>query len=741
VTGGLHFELPQVLWLGGAPALVLLAAGARRLTGGGAGGRRATVLTALRAVAVAVLVLLAARPVAVARYDPDAPVRVALLLDSSRSMALAEAGRTRFEQLAALHRELVPALDAAGFEVASFLFAGDARRAAPAAVAAAAPDGDATDLAGAIAHALAADAEPPAALVAITDGAATESGHNRRALAALVRSATPLVAVGVGDDRGVPTLDLLRLDAPAAVPPRTSFRVTALLEAVTSGETPEIELLLLRRGRLVESRRVPPSHGSRLWTESFTVSEPEPGVVDYAVEVSAGGGVVVVHDRANRPVRVGEEEDFRVLFVQGALTWNLKFIGRALRTDPAVRLTGLSRTSESSWFRQSIESAEELAGGFPRDLAELAPFRVVILSELRSSELTGKQQEMLARHVGELGGGLLVIGGEPTFDASWRGSRLEELLPVTFDPGGAVSGLDRPFRLELSEPAVAHPAFRLVDGVDGAAAWRALPAFTHYGRVRAAKPGATVWARHSSDSGPEGRRIVIASQHYGAGISAVVTIRNLWRWRLAEASDPEHFDRFWRQFARFLGQAGAGGVEVHVDADALRPGADVRAVVERRPRPEADGVGEPAGLYRIRAVAPDGEVAGELTAELAPLRPAALSFRAAEAGVYRVEVTDGAGVLVATRPVEIRDSDREMLRTGRDLEALRQWAAASGGLALPLEELDGPDELVERLGGAVERLRAERWRPEPVGLSAPVLLVVLGALCAEWLLRKRWGLA
>ena len=121
-----------------------------------------------------------------------------------------------------------------------------------------------------------------------------------------------------------------------------------------------------------------------------------------------------------------------MLYIQGALTWDYKFISLALRNDQTIKLTGLTRTSKQSVFRQNVESAGELMNGFPTSLEELAPFRVVVLSNLRPADLTPAQQEVLARFCGELGGGVLMIGGPATFDGSWQSSRLEQLLPVVF---------------------------------------------------------------------------------------------------------------------------------------------------------------------------------------------------------------------------------------------------------------------------------------------------------------------
>ena len=76
-------------------------------------------------------------------------------------------------------------------------------------------------------------------------------------------------------------------------------------------------------------------------------------------------------------VRVSDEKDLRVLFVQGALTWDYKFIRIALTADPAIRLTGLSRTSTSSVFYQNVEDSDELKDGFPTKIEQLAPFSVM----------------------------------------------------------------------------------------------------------------------------------------------------------------------------------------------------------------------------------------------------------------------------------------------------------------------------------------------------------------------------
>jgi hypothetical protein len=739
----LRVALPLVLLIGLPAAAALVAASAVRLLRAGLPRGRTAALAALRGGALLLVIVLLARPEAEQREDPARRRTVAVLLDRSRSMSLREAGTARFERALRVAREgVLPALRAQGLTAEVVLFDATAVP-APLPPAGTAAQGPATDLASAIQQAAGSREPAPLALIALSDGAANRSEANASALSALVESRVPFVGVGFGADVGAPTLSLARLLAPPQVPPRQSFRVSALLQATGEGELPAFELVLLRDGRLAQTKRVAAGASARFWSEGFDLTEDVEGLHQYRVELRppASADLVTVARSAEAPVRVGREKELRVLFVQGALTWDFKFIGRALRGDPNVRVTGLSRTSTHSVFRQNVETAGELLNGFPKELSEIAPFRVVVLSDLKPADLQPEQQELLARFSGELGGGVLLLGGASTFDGSWQGSRLEQLLPVTFDTAGGVTGLDRPFHLRLTDAARRHPVFQLGEGAGALRAWDALPTFTQYGRVLAEKPGAVVWARHSEDTGPNGPRILMATQSYGSGTAAIVCVQNLWRWRLAKDGDPQTFDRFWRQLFRYLGQAGRQDVLVQVLDQELRPHADVRVLLERQPRPDAGAGGADPQAYSVRVRGPGGASVVEQKMALQPSHPVGLTFRAEDEGTYTVQVADAAGAAVASQPIEVRDTDRELARTGRDLPNLRQWAAASGGFAVAEEEAADAAALVARVVSEAHELVRRRARRVPLGWNAGVLALLMALLGGEWALRKRWGLA
>ncbi len=739
---GVGLEMPGVLAFGLPLLLVLLWLRLGLAPEGPATRPRRLVLAGLRVAGLAILLVLLARPYVLDAATPRARRQVVLLVDKSRSMALEEGGESRYRRAIVLARALQPALDRQGFKVEVQGFDAEASPLDLSRPETSGPFGTRTDLAGAFLQGTARGDPPPAALVALTDGAANRSEANDAALRALLETRTPVIAVGIGRDEGVRSLTLRRVSAPPRVLPREAFRVSVHLEA-TGGPPPAFDLVLLRDGAVVQTRRVAGESDSqgRTWTEGFDLTETQDGLRQYSIQlrVPPGEGLVSANSRGSTAVLVGEEKEFRVLYVQGALTWDFKFISRALRADPAVRVTGLSRTSRQSVFRQNVETSEELASGFPEDVAQMAPYRVLVISGLKAADLNPAQQELVARFCSELGGGVLMIGGAAAFDESWRGSRLEELLPVRLDQGG-VAGLDKPFHLRLSEEARRNPVFVVSDDGQSEKVWDGLPAFSGYGRVAEEKPGATVWARHDADAGTRGKRILIASQPYGAGLAAVVTVQNLWRWRLTKEIDPLTFDRFWQQFLRFLGQSGSSEFVVQVLDQELRPQADVRCLVERRPRPESRRVGPAvAGAQRVCVRDPRQALVLDQLVTLEPLRPVEIRFRAAEAGLYTVTVGGKDGATLASRAIEVPAVDLELERTARDMENLRQWASATQGTALPIEEVREPARLAGEVKARVAALALQKRR-QPVGLNAPVLTLLVLALAGEWALRRVWGL-
>ena len=138
----------------------------------------------------------------------------------------------------------------------------------------------------------------------------------------------------------------------------------------------------------------------------------------------------------------------------------------------------------------------------------------------------------------------------------------------------------------------------------------------------------------------------MASQRYGAGLSSVLCVQNLWRWRLAKDSEPQQFDRFWRQVFRFLSEVGRQEVSIHLADQELHPQMDVQVILEKQPNPK--NITESNRKFLVRVEDGQKTLLQEEAVELEPLHPIDFKFHAEKPDVYTVTVTDSNGTLYST---------------------------------------------------------------------------------------------
>src|SRR5579859_3090256 len=280
-----HFELPA-MWFLGLPLGALLGWAAWRQRRRGLARWRVVTLLGLRALPLVLLLFLAARPVRVSREWVGPAARpVVILVDRSESMSLKEPEATRYERaLDFLRRRLLPALESAQLTVQGMVFDQTTEAVTGTQMASAKPQGKRTNLGGAVAQAL-SGAPKPLAVIALTDGIANEIADDARAMGMLADSGVPFIGVGFGNDEGVQTICLRRLEAPISAPPKTSFSISAELEMVNAAEPAGFDLVLFRDGQVLQKKTLKLGTGSRSWVESFQVNEAAQGVHNYSVQL------------------------------------------------------------------------------------------------------------------------------------------------------------------------------------------------------------------------------------------------------------------------------------------------------------------------------------------------------------------------------------------------------------------------------------------------------------------------
>ncbi len=462
---------------------------------------------------------------------------------------------------------------------------------------------------------------------------------------------------------------------------------------------------------------------------------------------------------------------YRILYVSGRPNWEYKFLRRALETDAEVQLVGLIRIAdkqpkfsfrdrgvsdtnplfaglgddeeeaarqydEAVIIRLGVRESEELSDGFPRTDEELFAYQAVIIDDIEANFFTQDQQLLLRRFVAGRGGGLLLLGGQESFDwERFSVSPLGELSPV-YPPRRQTEALDDIYRFELTREGMLEPWIRLRENETLETQRLAqMPSFRSLNLAGEVKPAATVLA---TVRGRDQQRLpALVTQRFGRGRTAAMPLGDLWRWSLrrqpGQSDDPA---QAWRQITRWLTNEVPRRVECRVESmDDI--GQSVRIVVTARderfqPLDNAtvDVVVTPLGgkPFTTKAMS-DSRQPGTYT----------MDYWARESGGYAVEATvkgdDGSEVGVADAGWTADPAAAEFRQLGFRRDWLDRIAEQSGGQCIDASELES---FVASLPSRKVPV-TETW-VYPIWHRPWIMMLAILCLCGEWGLRRWKGL-
>lgn len=736
------FSKGELLWLSPYPRVWLLAGlvaaalllgwrlrrpAARHIE---AGPRRRLALWGLQAAFIAVLLVMLWQPaLSVPVLRPGQNI-VAVLLDDSRSMTVAEEGATRLERARRLLEEHLLEDLRSRFQVRLYAFGSSLERIESPAQAGG--GAQATHLGEALrAVAEEASAAPIGAIVLLSDGGDTRGGIPYEVLEQLRARRLPVHAVGFGRERYARDLELAAAEIPARV--LRGSRVAAVLRLRHSGlARARARISAEEDGKTLASREIVLSSPQQTEILVFHSGEPGPHRLRFSASVLEGEE----NGRNNALVRLLQVEDARprILYVEGEPRWEFKFIRRAALEDPALELVTLLRTTENKLYRQGVSHAKELEQGFPAEPEELFAFRGLMIGSVEADYFTPAQRQLIHDFADRRGGGVLFLGGRRALsETGWNRSPVAELLPVTPPARKGTFHRERA-RVALTSAGADSLLCRLVESESAnVERWKNLPALADYQEVGEPKPGALVLATLET---PEGRTLpLLITQHYGRGRSAVFATGGSWRWQMLQSVSDLTHETFWQQLLRWLVAASPGPVSGATPEPVLMDEARVVLRAEVRDRafqPAADarvearlqGPGGPAEHIELR---PRPEEPGVYEAE----------WRAPEAGAYAAEIIARRGDQELGRDLVLfrrEDGVAEDFRSLQDRELLERLTEATGGRYWrPDEARRLPREIAYSEAGLSVRETRDLW-------DMPALfLLALALRSGEWLLRRRWG--
>jgi uncharacterized membrane protein len=730
---------PVLLVVGAAAALAVLALLTYRSVSATNRPRDRAVLVGLRLAALAVLLFCLVRPTLVLKAAVPQQNFLGVLVDDSRSMAIADRdGQTRAafvqEQLSGPNARLLNALSQR-FVVRFFGFSSASSRVGSAA------DlkfgGTATRLGQALDRARDELAGLPlAGLVMVSDGADTSDAAIDETLASLKARSIPVFTVGVGQERFARDIQVTRVETPRTVLKGTQLVVDVVLSQTGySGQT--VPLSVEDDGRIVNTQEVtlPPDGESATVKVRFTAAEAGARVFKFKVPTQQGEQVTQNNAR-DALIQVNDRRE-KILYFEGEPRYEMKFVRRGVEEDKNIQVTILLRTAENKYWRGDVSNPDELIAGFPKTREELFSYRALILGSVEAASFSPEQLRMIADFVSKRGGGLLMLGGRRSFaEGGWGGTPVGEVLPVVLDNPNTkyFSWLNaRPTRAGITFPVTQVAA----DEKGSNAKWGEMPPVSAVNSVRQVKPGATVLLTGTDDRRQD--QIVLAYQRYGRGKAIAMPIQDSWMWKMdakVPVTDTTHA-MFWRRLVRWLVDGVPEQVNITTSLDRVEPGEPIKLSAEVL---DSAYVGVNDSRVVAHVTSPTGKTS-DVPIEWTVTKDGEYkaSFVPDESGIYDIKVSadrDQKALGTADMHVRVSAGDAEYFDAAMRAPLMKRIAESTGGRFFTTATVASLPEAISYSGRGVTVVEErELW-------DMPALFLALVALIgAEWGFRRMQGLA
>ena len=704
-------------------------------------------LPSLRAVSLSILFLLIMRPSLVISTLLPRETKLDILVDNSLSMGLPQGAEPRGEAVRKLLQPAAEFLAALEEKFRVRLIRFDSRVSELDAEVELDWKGNRTDIAAALEKSLAeASGEPLGGILLFTDGADNGFSSFREVLSEAKMRRIPIHTIGVGPEEVTRDVEITQVAVPRFLVPETvAVAKVTLRNRGFAGQRGRIEV---HEGEsLVQSKEVYLPLDAETVNLEIPLIPKSKGIKTYRFSLKPFEDEEIQQN--NERTTIVEVRDLkpRVLYVEGRLRWEYKFIRKAILQDPHLRLETLLRTALNKFYRQGIEEETTLAAGFPTEREELFKYQGIVFGSVESSFFTYPQMEMVKDFVARRGGGFLMLGGGTSFAAGkFQNTPIEEILPVWTQPQrdgqGEPSYVQGQKRVILTDYGHQHPMLRLsLEEEKNRSQWETMPQLTDWNVVGATKTGAITLARldgQQKSSGSSGSPLLVFHR-YGRGLSTAFLTGSSWRWQMLQDHKDQSHETFWRQLLRWLVHSAKDPVSVETERESYTQGEQVRIRLEVH---DADFNPVNDAKADLTVTAPSGQ-SDKIAVEWSPQENGVYEgvWVPGEEGLHQLSLEAvGKGAKAdqsygRSNAFFLTASEgREYFDATQKKEFLQRLSEETGGNHYSIEDVEKlPEEApyVETHSSVIETL--DLW-------DMPInLLLLLGLLAGEWVLRRRYG--
>ena len=643
-----------------------------------------------------------------------------------------------------------------------------------------------TDLAGALEKAL--EDVPPenlAGILLLTDGRHNGEKSLEDVAKRLGMQGSPVCSVIMGASRGPKDASLMSLKAPESIflGERMSVR-TELKADRLRGQ--KLKVKLMRQGKPIDEKIIDVPEDEHRKQLRFSDTPEGEGIFRYSLEVEPVEGELT--ERNNHwafDVAVSDDRT-NVLLVDTRPRWEYRYLRNLFYgRDKSIHLQYVllkRETIEGEERERTVYASASRKFGdaeathLPGNEREWLKFDAIILGDVSPGVIGAETMKIIQRCVTERGALLVLIAGPRYMPHAFTDGGLKDMLPIRYTRkrNRYFEAPEPAYRLMLTPEGRHHSIMQQsTSSTENAQIWTGLPLLLWRHNDIEAKEGATVLAYAESLRGRSvdsdeavetiqgsARKLalrkkymkenpLIVIQKYAAGGVVMLNFDRTWRLRYRIGDTYHH--RFWGQVMRWgtIENLRAGTQRVRIGSDRLTYTAEEPIIVraklldtDQKPLPDERAwadvyLGEDRvmrkrlefrkdsnGIYQtvLNPIADPGRYRLQLESSAA-----ARILR--KRGGRRVDQVETEFMVVTTRdPVELAE-----LSADRSIPS-RLASLTGGSVTTP----DEADSLLAHFGPGNETIMARRDLSLWDGWSLLILMVL--AVSAEWILRKRAGL-
>ncbi len=270
--------------------------------------------------------------------------------------------------------------------------------------------GDATDLQGALRTAETTFGSGMGRKIVILSDGNENIGAAADEIAALRAQGVrvDVAPTDLGGDGGAPEALVEGVDLPAQARADAPFTVRVVTDSTVAQAA---TLTLTADGTVIARQSVQLQVGKNAF--AFTETKHDPGLHKYAADLTPSEDTTPQNNHAEGDITVQGRP--RILYV----------------TDTDLPVYDSLRKAMAA---QGMDVIVQTPGVISDNIAELAQYDAIVLSNVPSDEFTPQQEQAMAAACREFGVGLGMIGGENSYAAGgYQGTPIEDALPVNMD--------------------------------------------------------------------------------------------------------------------------------------------------------------------------------------------------------------------------------------------------------------------------------------------------------------------